>query len=259
MFRTRDYAVMLSLIGFLVVAIVFTARGSLPFGLAGSQGAAIFTAGESATAYSASVAADGGPSREERVAELRKKIAGRDSFFAAAESTPETPEVVPTVPEVTDDESVKENRCGGYVVYSGSWSPAGLKIEEVEGARLVYRSVATPGEDASSTVPVVPQREIVAQLPVRSAPLSSQSCITMDVIGIATDGSLIRNNEISMYKVFGGETLIGYALDGFPLYGSSNEKTDICGGVMKGGQYRYELSDDREVILNCYAGSPISI
>ncbi len=259
MFRTRDYAVMLSLIGFLMVAIVFTARDSLPFNLGGSQGAAVFNTHDEEPNYSATVAEDGKLSREERIAQLKKAIAGRDTIFATRETTPEVVEEVPEVPEPTEDEEAKENRCGGYLAYSGSWSASGLIIEEVEGARLVYRPGKEVAPSASSTTPAPPSREIVAQLPVRSAPLSSQSCITMDVIGIAKDGSLIRNNEIGMYMVFGAETLVGYALDGFPIYGRSSEKTDICGGVMVGGQYRYQLTDERETMINCYAGTPVSI
>jgi hypothetical protein len=90
-------------------------------------------------------------------------------------------------------------------------------------------------------------------------PLNSESCVASDVIGIATDGSLIRNNEVGAYGVFGGGTLVGYALDGFPIYGVSEQKADICGGAMVGGQYRYVISSERATIINCFAGAPVAL
>ena len=67
----------------------------------------------------------------------------------------------------------------------------------------------------------------VLQLPSRTMPAASPSCIGSDVIGIANDGSLIRNDELSLYGVFGSETRIGYALDGLPIYGITTMRGDI--------------------------------
>jgi hypothetical protein len=81
-----------------------------------------------------------------------------------------------------------------------------------------------------------------------------------DVVGIAQDGSLIRESEMALYGVFGGETLVGYALDGFPIYGSNpGAATDHCGGMMVGGQYRYYLSPERDSVINCFAGVPVTL
>ena len=83
------------------------------------------------------------------------------------------------------------------------------------------------------------------------------TCLYSDVVGIAQDGSLIRNNEVGLYSVFGSDTLIGYALDGFPIYGKIKESGDKCGGSVVNGQYRYSLSDQREFILNCFSAPPV--
>ena len=80
-----------------------------------------------------------------------------------------------------------------------------------------------------------------------------------DVIGIALDGSLIKNNEYSLYSIFREETLIGYALDGFPIYGQSEVSTDECGGILADNQYRYYLSKERKAVLYCYSGTPVEI
>ncbi len=83
-------------------------------------------------------------------------------------------------------------------------------------------------------------------------------CLPSDVIGIAKDGSLIRNNEVSLYKIFSSDTLIGYALDGWPIYGlSSGINSGSCGESKIAGGYVYYLSDDRETVLNCFISTPV--
>ena len=95
---------------------------------------------------------------------------------------------------------------------------------------------------------------------LRTWPSGTTSCLPSDVIGIALDGSLIRNNEAALYTVFGGETLIGYALDGFPIYGMTPLlATDRCGGVQIDGNYRYVLQPDRPGLITCFAGAPITL
>jgi hypothetical protein len=255
MFRTRDFAIILSAIVFLVVAISATWSHAVGFNVNGKQMAAVFqSTDEKEETFTGVIEEKAGPTYEERIASFKKRIASLGKTKVAIVA----PEEVPVVPEVpVASAEVKENRCGSYHTLQTSWSPYGIAFEEVEGARLVYKESAVSPE-ASSTA-VVNKRDILAQLPVRSVPSPSQSCIATDVVGIATDGSLIRNTEIGMYKIFGSETLIGYALDGFPIYGLSSIKTDICGGSMASGQYRYQLTSDRDVMINCFAGSPISL
>ena len=116
--------------------------------------------------------------------------------------------------------------------------------------------------NASGTVvgtEVVVEKDILVQLPVRSAPLSDTRCLKQDVVGIATDGSLIRNTEVGLYGIFGPDTLIGYALDGFPIYGSGRNNTDMCGGYMSPTGYRYQLSADQETMIYCFSGIPVSL
>ena len=250
MFRTRDFALMFSAIVFLVVAIVATWSNSAGFNVGGRQMAAVFQSSDEEKSFTGEIEESVVPAYDERVAALKKRIASLGKTEVAAVAPEEVP-VVPEAPAATAD--VKENRCPNYHALQTVWSPYGVKFEEVEGARLVYR------ENASSTPLANSNREILAQLPVRSIPLASQTCIATDVVGIATDGSLISNTEIGMYKIFGSETLIGYALDGFPIYGLSSAKTDICGGSMASGQYRYQLTSNRDVMINCFAGSPISL
>ncbi|MEZ4195225.1 MAG: hypothetical protein R3B53_02395 [Candidatus Paceibacterota bacterium] len=80
------------------------------------------------------------------------------------------------------------------------------------------------------------------------------------MVGIAKDGSAIRNQDVALYSIFGQETLVGYALDGFQIFGQNNSvPLDECGGAMVNNEYRYYLSKERQTVLNCYSGVPIKI
>ena len=79
------------------------------------------------------------------------------------------------------------------------------------------------------------------------------------MVGVALDGSLIRNTEYPVYAIFGSESLIGYALDGFPMYGLSTDVVDQCGGKSVDGQYGYYLRPDQTVVLDCFFGKPVSL
>jgi hypothetical protein len=221
-----------------------------------SQKAAVFVATtEADQSYSATISTPETASREERIKSLKEKIAAMsDQTIAAAPDSP-SPEI-PVLPEVVEGTVAVEQRCATYHHSGASWDSHNVKIDEVEGARLVYRDVPAA---AGSSTEISSSRDVVLQLPLRSIPSAQLSCITSDVIGVAKGGSLIHNTEVGVYKIFGADTLVGYALDGFPIYGASDGKTDVCGGKMVAGQYRYQISNKRSTIINCYASSPVSL
>ena len=261
MFRTRDFTLLATAISGLVCAIA----GVLYFDIAApfAQEASVFVASTEDNPTSAVVIENAGPARTDRLADLKEKIADRGGLLAlATEEVTDTEEPAPSedggeiAPAAETETAEPERRCDYYRQGGIGWNSRGLLIDEVEGGRFVYREAAVD-PSASSTTGVA--RDIVLQLPVRSVPSGNPSCIATDVIGIATDGSLIRNSEVGLYQVFGSGTLIGYALDGFPMYGSGSASTDECGGRIAGGQYRYELSSARDTIITCYAGAPIAI
>ena len=229
-----------------------------------SQGAAVFVATEEGNEeQTATVPSDESDSKIDRQNDLSKKIAKLGNTIIAAATPEETVEPTPQEEESAGDtlatapDEENEHRCGNYHNGGAGWSASGLRIDEVEGGRLIYREVA--GEPLASTSEPVVTKDIVLQLPIRSTRLANNSCISTDVIGIAKDGSLIRNTEASVYQVFGPDTLVGYALDGFPIYGASSLSTDECGGTLVNGQYRYQISTARDRIINCYAGAPVTI
>lgn len=192
--------------------------------------------------------------RAQRLADLRKKIA------ASGVQTITMPEVAEdTVVEIQDDDVVlAEILCGNtYEPFGGQWDPARVSFDNRD-SRLVlvdnFAEVASIGTTtASSSI------EILYTFPPQNIFASQQRCISSEVIGVAQDGSLIRNDEAVIYKLFDAGTLIGYALDGVPIYGKSDEPLDRCGGLVKNGAYRYQLSEDRGTMINCYSQTPINI
>ncbi|USN87765.1 MAG: hypothetical protein H6779_05200 [Candidatus Nomurabacteria bacterium] len=257
MMRTRDFLLFLLSAGFLVLAILITAKDDET----NQEPVKLFEDGVEETIYSATVDAFSELNRAENLAHMREKLAENgvsQQVASAISATLETSTDLPLIDNVDlEDEVADENEpllCANYHTAAPLWTPQGLSFEVVEGARILYRhnDIATSGNQLNG--------EMVLQLPLRSTAQSAPSCISTDVVGVALDGSLIRNNEQNLYSIFGADSLIGYALDGFPIYGlNETVKADRCGGLGVGGQYRYYLSSERTSVLGCFAGVPVNL
>ncbi len=252
MFRTRDFVLLFVTVVFLLIAIGLTLFERL---VVTDNTEGIFLVDNTKTTYTAVLDEGGILPREQRLAEMRQKIAAGGEIVLSAPQDDPIPE--PESPEdvvVETEDSAVVQKCSSYSAYSGNWSPHGVQIDEVEGAHIVYR-VSQSVLVASTTEAA---KEILIQMPVqpvRTAP----TCLSSEVVGIASDGSLIKNDEVGLYGVFDEETLIGYALDGIPIYGVSSIHTDSCGGVVVLGEYRYYLSAERSTIVNCFSASPMTL
>lgn len=197
---------------------------------------------------------------DERVSELRDKIAGRnlasdvEPAVAVVEATT-TDELALSEEENNEEVVLTEKRCSLYQPSGGLWDARGVKMIVSEGARVFYRDGTATASVGSTTTPT---KEVLAELPLRKSG-SGAFCIPTDVIGITENGYLIRNNEVNLFTSYGANSLIGYALDGLPIYGASGAKIDDCGGAVVGGQYQYILDDKRDTLIACYAGTPVAI
>lgn len=269
MFRTRDFILVFTTVVFLLTAIGATIW---------KQGTSVSDISEDIqfvtepdAEYVAEIYEPQTISREEKLAEMRRKIAEGESITMSA------PEIIVEADEQDQEntDEVEESEieevpsspqlCSGYTTYSGLWPAKGIVIEEIEGVRVFYKELETQPQSlmqnpkASSSHEVVVQKEVLLQLPINPYIMPTGTCLKTDVVGIAQDGSLIRNNEAGLYGVFGSNTLIGYALDGFPIYGVGDITLDECGGNYVNGQYRYYLSAERDVVLNCFFSTPVNI
>lgn len=259
MFRTRDFFLFSVIVVLLLLMILTTFNTSKEVGWWHNM-----TFVNNDVEYEAVVPKAEVIDREEKLTAMRDKIsesARSGNLATVISALEEEKSTEDQMPEEGDDFVGTINLCSSYSDYSPAWSPTGLKFEVVEGARIVYRDlvIADMAIDPNSSG-MTTDREIVMQLPLRSASANAKRCLSSSVIGIALDGSLINNSDYTAYQVFGSETLIGYALDGFPIYGlNAITKTDQCGGVNQDGQYKYYLSNDREGVIGCFSSEPISL
>jgi hypothetical protein len=262
-FRTRDFILFILTIAFLLIAITATVSRDLSSDFIEPE--YHFSETDEHTTYDAVLTESPPDERPSRLTALREKISqlGETQIIASKPveenivSEGEREDVVADIPGSID-------YCEDYAKLTSVWVPNNLMFEVIEGARLIYRKVeggvfVESSLDGSTTTPAI-NREVALQLPIRLVPVSIKSCITSDVVGVALDGSLIRNDEQGLYGIFGSETLLGYALDGFPIYGSGGVlQTDSCGGSAVSGEYRYYLSPEREGVLGCYSGVPVRL
>ncbi len=257
--NTRNFILYLLSVGFLLIAIVSTVQVKKAGLTEDVNHLASVSNADSDTVYTAEAVLDTGLNRSEKIESLKNKIAGfvglgQDSAKPEAEG-----EVDSVVVEVeVEEELTKPKLCQTYKVYTENWIAHDVNFKVVEGARLVYRELAVPNPEVE---PNLSHQEILLQLPLRTAPTGGAVCLPSDVVGIASDGSLIRNNEIALYSIFSSETLVGYTLDGFPIYGTNPTiKTDVCGGYSDAfGQYGYYLKKDSKHILNCFDSEPVKL
>lgn len=271
MIRTRDFTFFLLTVLFLVTGITVSVLRGVT--VAGGQSAALYSGNSLVAPLGDLTALPDETTTVDRpgsLASMRAKIAALGAQFEAA---PVADEVVEADPAPSNTASTTPavdtvTLCANYRTVT----PAALgriAFKEGEGALMVYRTevaaaqpLVDPSAQATTSLPSVSGTSDVTllQLPLRTSPLSQSSCLPYDVVGIATDGSYIRNNEQTAYAVFGSDVLIGYALDGFPIYGLNKRVvTDSCGGARGFDTYRYYLSATRDGVLGCFSGVPISL
>jgi hypothetical protein len=215
-----------------------------------TQAAAVVSGEAGVTTISATAPSDTKTEdREERLASLRQKLKNRTLEIF-------TPPVEEPVVEIEEEEVVEteletEMKCSQFAAFSGSWDSRGLKVADREGVRQVYRETLV----GTSTTPT---KTVLLEIPLRSKPVA-KTCIPSDVVAISVNGSLIRNNDARAYAGTAPDTMIGYTLDGYPLYGGLAVSADACGGAVVAGQYRYGLQAERDTILRCFVATPISL
>lgn len=251
MFRTRDFILLFVTIVFLLVAIGATIVNKKPASVdSGPEIEFVDTTDEDRPVeYYSPETLD----RDSRLASMRQKISESLDLMIS------TPELDPVPDEVLLDDPVIDNPlyCPNYSVYTGVWPVSGVKHDVAEGARIFYTETNVEVEPSSASSSIESEvKNNLLQLPLVPAIGVKKNCIPFDVVGIALDGSLIKNNEASLYGLFGGETLIGYALDGFAIYGTSEVQTDDCGGGVVNGSYSYYLSTNRDTVINCFTANP---
>lgn len=188
------------------------------------------------------------------IARLREKIG---QFLTSDEAVPSVPVSVETVSSSTaassteqvqeETDSVTLLRCGGAVdglAVAAKWPREGVFLSDTGGVREVAVL------DAAGVV------QALAELPLYPSANASPACLDSEIVGVTPSGSLIFNTDAISYDTTGSDTLIGYARDGFPIYGQYEGETDACGGYQASGGYRYGLSRQRTFMIGCFSATP---
>ncbi len=251
--RTKDFMLFLLALSFLLIGGVSLSQSSN--GNTNQEAALIYglqDASDDEVIYQAVLPESEPDERPSRLQALQGKIAQLFANEEQSEDVSET-ENIPEPETVMPSDDGEVLLCPNYATANILWDSANIKFVVTEGARILYRELSgqTSNDISSSTI---------LQLPINTFQSDISTCLNNDIVGIALEGSLMRNGEDKIYKIFGSETLLGYALDGFPIYGLNNNiNTDSCGGTTLDGSYRYYLKDNRAGLIGCFSGSPISL
>ncbi len=185
--------------------------------------------------------------RENIIDRLRGAIARNESTIEPSPSVEESEDSVSDTDVSTPPPDVvtcAQTEDTGSII--ASWPQTGVSVS-LEGSQRVY----TQNTGASTTV------QTLLRLPAYPV-AGGEHCIQGEVIGVTVGGALMYNSQVSLYRGYGSEYLIGYARDGFPIYGYYEGAVDSCGGYTHPQGYRYSITPERSQVLNCFSGMPAS-
>ena len=269
MIRKRDFALFLCTVMGLVIAIsvtyVLTAPGQT------ARTAWLPPASPPIATSATSTVTRPKLDRAARLAALREQLAARNlTADIPSSSTRDTATTdrsravsTNTAPVVagTSTTATAVAECPDHAPWSGFWDASGISLVEVEGARLVYReALVAPAAASTSVGTQIPPTAVLAELPLRTLPNPTPSCLPTDVVGIANDGSLIRNSEVGLYGISVPRRSSGtHSMGSRSTVWIRPRSLIAAGGVVRGDSYGYTLAPERDVILKCFAGTPVTL
>jgi len=257
MLRTRDLILFILVLFFLVTAITATVVRSTATSSVNvvAFNDADITSGLEATA--SEVVLD----RQSVIDRLRSKLQNSTERIEPSASVEESPEE-----EVVPEDGIGLQRClypDDALAMVPRWPLSGVQVKVQEGARAVFliETAVVPtvsGGTASSTKSeeVITTITPLLQLPIAPQKQTVSACVPSEVVGVTSGGILMFNGDVNSYRKISEQSLIGYARDGFPIYGVYEGEVDQCGGYEHLLGYRYTISTERDYIIGCYVGTP---
>ncbi len=254
MIRTRDFILFVVTLLFLAVAIVSTVAVKNAGEHPQIQQLAMHEGTSPAGASSEEITID----RNSIIARLREKIRNSDLTIVPEPSV--EAEVVPTTTQATATSTATLFRCvqpDDALAIVPQWPLTDVQINLKEGARLVYVEDeivipdVEPGEETTQSLV-----KTLLQLPVVPAKATQPYCVPSEVIGVTQRGVLMFNGDMRSYRNVPENVQIGYARDGFPIYGVYEGQTDECGGYEHAAGYRYTVSKNRDYVIGCFVAAP---
>lgn len=253
---------------FLLLAMVFTTRSS-PTGVVSQYN---FSANPEFAAGAEPDLSESGPTldREDNLARLREKISAGQGLISQGEpvlTSVDTPTSSPTdgnnqdIDNPADTEPTRvEKFCAAVDQESkllSDWDKTKVRFAEELTTRTVFRTVTKTITNGSSTSQTTVEEKFL-ELPTKPFRGLSSHCLDSTVIGVALDGSLIKNSDTWKFRNYSAGNLIGYARDGLAIYGGGVDEArlDSCGGYDDGTAYRYHLREKELFVLGCFAAQP---
>lgn len=264
MIKSRDFLLYVVVFCFIVIGIVFTiANDTRQKTGSESTPSVATTEGTELGAFLATDSID----RARNLALLKEKIAEGQGVISqgppvmTSVDTPTTTErdddINQDSPAFLGERTVQRCQIQSPDTISATWPDTGVSIRATEGARLVQETAEVAATSGSSTATTTSLRTLI-QLPTLPYKETVPRCIDSEIIGIAVDGTLIKNADTWRFRTVPASGLIGYARDGFPIYGAADDtyELDACGGTIVNGVYAYHLRSDELFILGCFAAMP---
>lgn len=207
--------------------------------------------------------------RTSTIARLRALLSQDDTDIVPHASVEEEQEAEPPQTEPSDEseESTETalKRCAtpdDAAHLARIWPLSDVFVIVKDGSRSIVHivkeaNVSAVATTSSSSAPAVSIQPLL-DLSLYPVAHEEKACVPSEVVGVTGEGSLLFNTDAHLYLSYNSESLVGYARDGFPIYGAYTGQVDECGGYQHSTGYRYSVSPDRNFILGCYAGAPAS-
>lgn len=264
MIRSRDLIVFVVIILSLFLAIAITLAIKIGPNGALKEGLVFFDLSKEASTTFIADKTEDQLNTEDTITRLRRLLAQNDTVIVPAPSVADTDDAPENIGEASAS-SVTLKTCGGddALFVSQQWPQEGVQLKVENGFRTVIqvKTEVLQAQDSSTTSSssvTTTKSATTTLLQMRAYPvvLGSSNCIPSDVIGVTADGRLLMNQDTTLYQQRGPDDLIGYARDGFPIYGMYGGVTDACGGYHHTQGYRYSIGKDRDFMIGCYVGIP---
>ncbi len=208
--------------------------------------------------YDASVPETMSVDYDSNIARLRALIASGEVSVV-----PQPDTFLDDIPETETDVAVPPPAvAASYCLYSddtlpyiSAWPQTGLKLTTRGQYRVLEKTETIL--PAGTTTPEVVTEQLLA-LPLSPTPVGTPACLPSAVVGVTQSGGPIFNENPQIWSAVAAETLIGYARDGYPIYGRYDGVVDACGGYQSPTGYRYVISPTQTFIVGCYVAKPAS-
>jgi len=258
MLQTKDFFLFILTLLFLLLAIAVTLQPSRSSGLLAD--AVSFS--DPSESYVA-VNADPGIDRNSIVDRLRSQISDSDLIWRQPE-IPDSGSLTDSVAAVVSTSTDADITCVDYtddILAAVTW-PQDALVREQGGLIEVYVNesvVGTTTQVVGTTTTIVATTTVVTEVvwsKLKQLQAGESQCAASTYIGVAVDGTLLRNDAVAAYATTPTDTLIGYARDGVPIYGVYTGEVDACNGYQHPSGYRYVLTPFSTEFIGCFSNPP---